>query len=29
MSEFNNKYSDVRNYEIMKKIYTCIASGGV
>lgn len=28
MSEFNNKYSDVRNYEMLKKIYTCISSQG-
>lgn len=28
MSEFNHKYSDVRNYEMMKKVYTRISSGG-
>ena len=29
MSEFNHKYSDVRNYEMMKKVYTRISSGGI
>ena len=28
MSEFNNKYSDIRNYEMMQRIYTRISSGG-
>ena len=28
MNEFKNKYSDVRNYEMMKNIYTRISSGG-
>lgn len=29
MSESNHKYSDVRNYEMMKKVYTRISSGEV
>lgn len=28
MREFNNKYSGIKNYEMMKRIYTCISSGG-
>lgn len=28
MSEFNNKYSDIRNYEMMKRIYARISPGG-
>lgn len=28
MSEFNKKYSDIRNYEMIKRIYARISSGG-
>lgn len=28
MSEFNKKYSNIRNFEMMKKIYARISSGG-